>query len=139
MKRLWLFASLLLLAAMLLAACQPAATATPTAEPAPVDTLAPAPTDVPAATEVPTVAAPEEFIFGMLLVGPYNDHGYSQAHYEGGLYVEANLPGAKMIYIDKVNSADRPGTTPAQLAEDLLSKGAKLIIFNSDDMKDSAR
>ncbi len=58
--------------------------------------------------------------------------------YEGGVYVEENLPGAKLIYIDKVNSADRPGTTPAQLAEDLVSKGAKLIIFNSDDMKDSA-
>ena len=22
------------------------------------------------------------FIFGLLLVGPYNDHGWSQAHYE---------------------------------------------------------
>ncbi|HEY3311666.1 MAG TPA: hypothetical protein VGK00_08510, partial [Anaerolineales bacterium] len=27
---------------------------------------------------------------------------------------------------------------PAQLAEDLVSKGAKLVVFNSDDMKDSA-
>src|SRR4030042_1499704 len=43
-----------------------------------------------------------------------------------------------MVYIDKVNVADRPGTTPAQLAEDLLNQGAKLVIFNSDDMKDSA-
>ena len=43
-----------------------------------------------------------------------------------------------MIYVDKVNTADRPGTTPAQLAESLLSQGAQLIIFNSDDMKDSA-
>lgn len=137
MKRLWLFVSVLLLTALLLAACKPAA---PTATVAP--TTPPAePTKAPEApTAEPTTApaAPEEFIFGMLLVGPYNDHGYSQAHYEGGLYVEEKLPGAKMIYIDKVNSADRPGTTPAQLAEDLLSKGAKLIIFNSDDMKDSA-
>ncbi len=80
----------------------------------------------------------EEFIFGMLLVGPFNDRGWSQAHYDAGLYVEEKAPGTKMIYIDKVNAADRPGTTPAQLAEDLLSKGAQLIIFNSDDMKDSA-
>ena len=43
-----------------------------------------------------------------------------------------------MIYLDKVNPSDRPGTTPAQLGEDLLSKGAKVIIFNSDDMKDSS-
>ncbi len=92
----------------------------------------------PAATE-PAVTEPaaEQFVFGMLLVGPYNDHGYSQAHYEGGLYVE-KMAGFKMIYIDKVNPADRPGTTPAQLGEELVAQGAKLVIFNSDDMKDSS-
>jgi len=80
----------------------------------------------------------EEFVFGMLLVGPYNDHGWSQANYEGGTYVESKLPGAKMVYVDKVNSADRPGTTPEQLAEDLLNQGAEMIFFTSDDMKDGA-
>jgi len=76
-------------------------------------------------------------VFGMLLVGPYNDHGWSQAHYEAGQYVEEKL-GAKMIYLDKVNPADRQGTTPDQLAEELVSQGAKLVIFNSDDMKDAS-
>jgi simple sugar transport system substrate-binding protein len=80
----------------------------------------------------------EEFVFGMLFVGPYNDHGWSQANYDGGKYVESKLPGAKMIYVDKVNSADRPGTTPEQLAEDLVSQGAKMVFFTSDDMKDGA-
>jgi simple sugar transport system substrate-binding protein len=61
----------------------------------------------------------------MLLVGPYNDNGWSQAHYEAGLYVEEKL-GAKMIYLDKVNPADRAGTTPDQLAEELVAQGAKL-------------
>jgi simple sugar transport system substrate-binding protein len=79
------------------------------------------------------------FIFGLLLVGPYNDHGWSQAHYDAGLYVEKKLPGIKMIYIDKVNPADRPGVTIPQLVDDLVGKGAKLIIANSDDMKDGAR
>ena len=74
--------------------------------------------------------AGEEYTFGLLMVGPYNDHGWSQAHYDAGLYVEENLSGAKMLYLDKVNVADRPGTTPAQLAEELVSKGAKFIIFN---------
>ena len=92
----------------------------------------------PAETTTTTAAAPKEFVFGMLLVGPYNDHGWSQAHYEGGQYVEAKLPGAKMIYVDKVNTADRPGTTPEQLAEDLVNQGAKMIFFTSDDMKDGA-
>jgi simple sugar transport system substrate-binding protein len=79
------------------------------------------------------------FIFGVLLVGPYNDHGWSQAHYDAGLYVEKKIPGTKMIYIDKVNPADRPGVTIPQLVDDLVGKGAKLIIANSDDMKDGAR
>jgi simple sugar transport system substrate-binding protein len=81
---------------------------------------------------------PEEFIFGILMVGPYNDKGWSQAHYEAGLYVEENIPGTKMIYLDSVNTADRPGTTGVQLAEELVQQGAQLIIFNSDDMKDDA-
>jgi simple sugar transport system substrate-binding protein len=35
--------------------------------------------------------------------------------------LKRKLPGAKMIYLDKVNPADRPGTTPDQLAEDLVA------------------
>jgi len=31
------------------------------------------------------------FTFGLLLVGPYNDRGWSQAHYDAGLYVEKKL------------------------------------------------
>jgi simple sugar transport system substrate-binding protein len=126
---------------MILAAC--AAPATPAVTEAPateaVVTEAPAteaPTQV--ATEAATEAATGDFVFGLLLVGPYNDRGYSQAHYEAGQYVEKNLPGSKMIYLDKVNPADRPGTTPDQLGEELVSQGAKLVVFNSDDMKDAA-
>ncbi|MEZ4525347.1 MAG: BMP family ABC transporter substrate-binding protein [Desulfobacterales bacterium] len=88
---------------------------------------------------VSALAAEAEFTFGLLLVGPYNDHGYSQAHYEGGKYVEETVPGAKMIYIDKVNPADRAGITIPQLVDDMAEKGAKLIIANSDDMKDGIR
>lgn len=83
-------------------------------------------------------ATPDEYVFGLLLVGPYNDQGWSQAHYDAGQYVERRLPGTRMVYVDKVNPADRPGTTPAQLAEMLRDQGARLVIFNSDDMKDGA-
>ena len=41
-------------------------------------------------------------------------------------------------YVDKVNTADRPGTTAAQLAQDLVSKGATVVDFSSDDFKDDA-
>jgi simple sugar transport system substrate-binding protein len=81
----------------------------------------------------------DEFTFGLLLVGPYNDHGWSQAHYEAGRYVEEKLPNTKMIYIDKVNPVDRQGVTVPQLVDDMVSKGAKLVIANSDDMKDGIR
>jgi simple sugar transport system substrate-binding protein len=79
------------------------------------------------------------FIFGLLLVGPYNDHGWSQAHFEGGEYIQIKIAGTEMIYIDKVNPADRPGVTIPQLVDDMVEKGARLIIANSDDMKDGTR
>jgi simple sugar transport system substrate-binding protein len=100
-------------------------------------TAAPTTTEAEATTTT-APPAPEEFVFGMVLVGPYNDNGWSQANYEGGLYVEEKVPGAKMVYVDKANTADRPGTTVEQLAEELLAQGAKMIFFTSDDMKADA-
>ena len=87
----------------------------------------------------PLSAAAADYPFGLLLVGPANDHGWSQAHFEAGQAMEKVLPGAKMLYIDKVNPADRPGITIPMLVDDLVGKGAKLIIGNSDDMKDGIR
>ncbi len=84
-------------------------------------------------------ASDSTFTFGLLMVGPANDHGWSQAHFEAGKEIEKNIPGSKMIYIDKVNPADRPGVTIPFLVDDLVSKGAQLIIGNSDDMTDGIR
>ncbi len=154
----WKVIALVVVLSMALTACQAAATPAPTA-PAAVDTAAVQPTDTavaPTAADTKatdTVAAPvatatvgatatpaasaQTLTFGLLMVGPKDDHGWSQAHFEAGQYVEKNLPGTKMVYVDQVNPAGHPGTTPAQLAEDLVAQGAKVIIFNSDDMKDS--
>ncbi len=89
-----------------------------------------------AAVLLPAGAGAGTFRFGLLLVGPYNDRGWSQAHYEAGRRIEKEIPGTEMIYIDKVNPADRPGVTVPQLVDDMVEKGARLIIANSDDMKD---
>jgi len=78
----------------------------------------------------------QTFTIGMILVGPYNDSGWSQATYEGGQYAVSKIPNTNLIYID--NGFSHQGSTPAQLAEQLLSKGANLIIFNSDDFKDDS-
>lgn len=138
---LWQVIAVVIMTTMLLAACAPAAA--PVVEPVPEVVQPEAPVVEPPAAPEPEQAPaaevqPSEFIFGLVLVGPYNDSGWNQAHYEGGLYAEAKVPGAKMIYIDNSNPSGRPGTTSDQLAEDLVSKGAKLIIFNSDDMKDAS-
>ncbi len=79
----------------------------------------------------------EDFVFGMVLVGPQNDRGWSQAHYEGGQYVEEKL-GARMIVLDRVNPADRPEITPEQAAADMIDQGAQLVFLTSDDMRDGA-
>jgi len=83
-------------------------------------------------------AAGSNLTIGLVMVGPYNDHGWSQANYDGLQYVLAKVPGTKLVYIDKANSADRPGTTVSQLGESLVAQGAKLVIFSSDDMTDEA-
>lgn len=82
-----------------------------------------------------TVKAQDEFVFGMILVGPHDDNGWSEAHYNGGLYVEEHVEGVKMIWIDKVNPADSPELTMDLVVEDLVSQGAQLIIATSDDFK----
>ena len=86
------------------------------------------------------LAKDKPFVFGLLLVGPYNDHGWSQAHYEAGKALEKESNGKlKMIFIDKVNPADRPGVTVSQLVDELADQGAKLIFATSDDMKDGVK
>lgn len=84
-------------------------------------------------------ATDEKFVFGMVLVGPINDGGWSQAHYDAGKYVESKIPGSEMVYVDKVNPADRPNVKVEQVVDELIAKGAKLIITTSDDFKDGTR
>jgi simple sugar transport system substrate-binding protein len=82
----------------------------------------------------------KQFVFGMLLVGPYNDHGWSQANYEGGQYVVQQLGGpskAKMLWLDKVNSSDRPSTKAEDVISNMIKQGAQLIFATSDDFKDA--
>ena len=85
--------------------------------------------------ETTTTGEAEQFAFGMILVGPQDDRGWSQAHREAGEYVVANL-GAEMILLDRVNPADRPDTTLEQVVDDMIAQGAQLIFATSDDMRD---
>ncbi|MEE8600693.1 BMP family lipoprotein [Euzebya tangerina] len=78
----------------------------------------------------------EGITFGMILVGPRDDRGWSQAHFEGGEYIEENLPGSEMIAIDSVNPADNPELSVESVATDMIDQGAQLIFATSDDMRD---
>jgi basic membrane lipoprotein Med (substrate-binding protein (PBP1-ABC) superfamily) len=88
--------------------------------------------EAPPSTPPPTE---EEFVFGVVLVGPQNDHGWSQAHYEGGLYVEENMPGARMTVFESLNPADKPEATLEGVVGDMVADGAKLIFTTSDEFE----
>ncbi len=83
----------------------------------------------------PRAVAQDEIVFGVILVGPKDDRGWSQAHYTAGQYVEANLPGAKMIALESLNAAARPETTLDQVVEDMVNQGAKIIFTTSADFE----
>ena len=90
--------------------------------------------EAPAAPTAPPSG--EEFVFGVVLVGPKNDHGWSQAHYEAGQYVEQNVPGARMIVFESLNSADKPEATLEGVVDDMVAEGAKLVLTTSDEFEE---
>ncbi len=98
----------------------------------------PSPTASPSASAPTAQASGKELTVGMVIVGPKDDGGWNQAQYEGMQTVVKNVPGVKFDYVDKVNPADRPNVKGTQVADDLIGKGAKFIVFNSDDFKDDA-
>jgi len=126
---------------LILSACGPAATtaAPPTTAPTTAPTTE-APTEtVPQPTANPIMVS-GALTIGMVLVGPHNDTGWSQATYEGAEYASQHIPGSQVIYIENAytGSPVLTGTTVSALAEQLVSQGANLIIFNSDDFKDES-
>ncbi len=120
---------------LVLSACgSPPPTDAPAATEAPA-TDAP---DAPAATEVPATDAPStgfqipeveegKFNVAMVLIGPHDDGGWSQAHYEGLLYVEENVPDVHVAYIENVPE----GADSEQVFRSLSRKGFDLIFGTS--------
>ncbi|MEO7908616.1 MAG: BMP family ABC transporter substrate-binding protein [Roseiflexaceae bacterium] len=123
----------------------PTAAAAPTAAPAaeaPTAAPAAAPTaaaEAPTAAPAPTAAAAAEgsfqipavedgkFNVAMILLGPHDDGGWSQAHYEGLQYVEKNVPNVHTAYIENVPE----GADSEQVIRSLARKGFKLIYTTS--------
>ncbi|MBN1145861.1 MAG: BMP family ABC transporter substrate-binding protein [Anaerolineales bacterium] len=86
--------------------------------------------------EAPPPVAAEEFVFGIVLVGPKNDRGWSQAHYEAGEYILENLPNSRMIVFESLNPADKPEATLEGVVDDMVADGAKLVLTTSDEFEE---
>ena len=68
-----------------------------------------------------------KFNVAMVLIGPHDDGGWSQAHYEGLLYVEENVANTHVAYIENVPE----GADSEQVFRALARKGFDLIFGTS--------
>ena len=80
--------------------------------------------------------AQDEFVFGMVLVGPQNDRGWSQAHFEGGQYVEDRVEDTRMVVFESLNPAASPETTLLDVVNEMVDQGAQLIFTTSDEFEE---
>ena len=69
----------------------------------------------------------------MVLIGPHDDGGWSQAHYEGLQYLCENVPGTHVAYIENVPE----GADSEQVFRSLSRKGFNFIIGTSFGYMDS--
>ncbi len=68
-----------------------------------------------------------KFNIGMVLIGPHNDGGWSQAHFEGLQYVCENVDNAHVAYMENVAE----GADAEQVFRSLARKGFDYIIGTS--------
>ena len=76
--------------------------------------------------QVPDVVA-GKFNVAMVLIGPHDDGGWSQAHYEGLQYLCQNLAGSHVAYVELVPE----GADSEQVFRSLARKGFNFIIGTS--------
>jgi basic membrane protein A and related proteins len=76
--------------------------------------------------QIPDVEA-GKFNVAMVLIGPHNDNGWSQAHYEGLQYLCDHMPDSHVAYIELVPE----GADSEQVFRSLSRKGFNFIIGTS--------
>lgn len=77
-------------------------------------------------TQIPDVVA-GKFNVAMVLIGPHNDGGWSQAHYDGLIYLCEHVANTHVAYIENVPE----GTDSEQVFRSLSRKGFDFIIGTS--------
>jgi len=127
-KTLWFLFTLFTIAAMSLAACQPAAVTEPPVTEPPVveEPVVEEPAEEVGGLQIPAI---EDGMFNvaMVLIGPHDDGGWSQAHFEGLIFVEDNVPDVHVAYIENVPE----GADSEQVFRSLSRKGFDLIFGTS--------
>src|SRR3954468_4837506 len=68
-----------------------------------------------------------KFNVAMVLIGPHDDGGWSQAHYEGLQYLCQNMPDTHIAYIENVPE----GADSEQVFRSLSRKGFNFIVGTS--------
>jgi basic membrane protein A and related proteins len=109
-KTLWRMLALTMVLAMALSGCAQSA-ATP---------------EVVGGFQIPAIEE-GKFNVAAVLIGPHDDGGWSQAHYEGLLYVEENVPNVHVAYVENVPE----GADSEQIFRSLSRKGFDLILGTS--------
>jgi basic membrane protein A len=106
-KYVWLLVIVLIVSSMILAACAPAE-------------------EEVGGFQIPNVED-GKFNVAMVLIGPHDDGGWSQAHFEGLEYIEDNLDDVHVAYIENVPE----GADSEQIFRALSRKGFDLIFGTS--------
>lgn len=133
--KMWRVIAILVILTLALAACgQPVADEPAVEEPAAEEPAAEEPAAEEPAAEEPAVGGYEipavedgMFNIAMVLIGPHDDGGWSQAHYDGLLYVEENVDNTHVAFIELVPE----GADSEQVFRSLARKGFDLIIGTS--------
>ncbi len=108
-KTVWRGTGLLLISALLLAACAQAEEA-----------------EIVGGFEIPVVED-GKFNVAMVLIGPHDDGGWSEAHWDGLNFIEDNIPDTHVAFIELVPE----GADSEQVFRSLARKGFDLIIGTS--------
>ena len=123
----WLLAMLVIVSLVLVACTSEEPTEEPVVE-EPTEVPVEEPTEAPAEEEFAIPAIEEgKFNIAMVLIGPHDDGGWSQAHYDGLVHAGENVPNVHTAYIENVPE----GTESEQVFRSLSRKGFDLIFGTS--------
>ena len=124
-KSLWRIIALLAIVSMVLAACQ-SQPAAPAATSAPGETAQQPSGEEVGGFQIPAIEE-GKFNVAFVLIGPHDDGGWSQSHYEGLTYVQENVPNVHTAYVENVPE----GADSEQIFRSLSRKGFDLIFGTS--------